>query len=146
MRTINYNEGLLSFIHKSAAAEVSAIPQVMQLPQSRAMGQTLTRQLQEYRTITAQAQQYANARGSTLPAPGLSSRALSAAALRARTALDPSTSHLAEMMIRERTAGSVQTARKLHQYSSRTDLELQALGARLLQAQEGDVRQMMQFL
>ena len=143
---INYNEGLLSFIHKNAALGVSTIPQVMQLPQSRAMGDALNAQLREYRTITAQAQQYANARGRTLPSPGAASRALSAAALRTRTSLDPSTSRLAELMIRDSTSGAVQITRKLHQYGAQTDSELRALGNRLLRTQEQSILQMKRFL
>lgn len=143
---INYNEGLLSFIHKNAAMGVTTIPQVMQLPQSRAMGDTLNSQLREYRAIAAQAQQYANAHGSTLPAPGTASRAMSATVLRAQTAMDPSTSRLAELMIRDSTSGAVQITRKLHQYGNQADSELRALGDRLLQIQEQNIRQMKRFL
>ena len=143
---INSNEGLLSFIHKNAALGVSTIPHVMQLPQSRAMGDTLNAQLSEYRAITAQAQQYANARGRVLPSPGAASRAMSAAALHARTSLDPSTSRLAELMIRDSTSGAVQITRKLHQYGNQADSELRALGDRLLQIQEQNIRQMKRFL
>ena len=118
----------------------------MQLPQSRAMGDTLNAQLSEYRAITAQAQQYANARGRVLPSPGAASRAMSAAALHARTSLDPSTSRLAELMILDSTSGAVQITRKLHQYGNQADSELRALGDRLLQIQEQNIRQMKRFL
>ena len=48
---MDHDQQFLSFIHKNAAMGVSAIPQVLSLPQSRAMGQALNSQLQEYRTI-----------------------------------------------------------------------------------------------
>ena len=50
---MDHDQQFLSFIHKNAAMGVSAIPQVLSLPQSRAMGQALNIQLQEYRTIAA---------------------------------------------------------------------------------------------
>ena len=53
---MDHDQQFLSFIHKNAAMGVSAIPQVLSLPQSRAMGQALNSQLQEYRTIAAQSQ------------------------------------------------------------------------------------------
>ena len=53
---MDHDQQFLSFIHKNAAMGVSAIPQVLSLPQSRAMGQALNIQLQEYRTIAAQSQ------------------------------------------------------------------------------------------
>ena len=45
---MDHDQQFLSFIHKNVAMGVSAIPQVLSLPQSRAMGQALNRQLQEY--------------------------------------------------------------------------------------------------
>ena len=44
---MDHDQQFLSFIHKNAAMGVSAIPQVLSLPQSRAMGQALNSQLQE---------------------------------------------------------------------------------------------------
>ena len=70
---MDHDQQFLSFIHKNAAMGVSAIPQVLSLPQSRAMGQALNSQLQEYRTIAAQSQAYARKHGARLHTPGLAS-------------------------------------------------------------------------
>ena len=48
---MDHDQQFLSFIHKNVAMGVSAIPQVLSLPQSRAMGQALNSQLQEYRLL-----------------------------------------------------------------------------------------------
>ena len=85
---MDHDQQFLSFIHKNAAMGVSAIPQVLSLPQSRAMGQALNSQLQEYRTIAAQSQAYARKHGARLHTPGLAVRAMSGAMLKARTAAD----------------------------------------------------------
>ena len=63
---MDHDQQFLSFIHKNAAMGVSAIPQVLSLPQSRAMGQALNSQLQEYRTIAAQSQAYARKHGASV--------------------------------------------------------------------------------
>ena len=125
---MDHDQQFLSFIHKNAAMGVSAIPQVLSLPQSRAMGQALNSQLQEYRTIAAQSQAYARKHGARLHTPGLAVRAMSGAMLKARTAADHTTSKLAQ------------------QYTGKADPELLALGSRLLHTEEQNIQQMKRFL
>ena len=66
--------------------------------------------------------------------------------LRAQAAADPSTTKLAEMMIRGSTMGTVQMTRRLHQLSGRADGELVDLGQQLLKAEEQNIQQMKRFL
>ena len=110
---MDHDQQFLSFIHKNAAMGVSAIPQVLSLPQSRAMGQALNSQLQEYRTIAAQSQAYARKHGARLHTPGLAVRAMSGAMLKARTAADHTTSKLAQLMIQGSTMGTVEMTRRI---------------------------------
>lgn len=140
------NTQLLKFIHKNAAMGVGTLPQALSLPQSRAMGAALQDQLQEYRSIAAQSQAYARQKGRRLPGPGTAALLMSGAMLRAQTALDPSTTRLAEMMIRGSTMGTVQMTRRLHQYTGSADRELLDLGKRLLRAEEQNIQQMKRFL
>ena len=72
--------------------------------------------------------------------------ALAGAALRTRAVLAPSTSTLAERLIRESTGGAVETARRLHQCTRDTDPALVELGRRLLAAQERTIQEMKRFL
>lgn len=137
---------LLSFIHKNAAMGVGTIPRAMSLPQSRAMGRALDDQLREYRAITAQSQAYAKRHGSALRGPGSAALAMSGVMLRAQTAVDPSTTKLAEMMIQGSTMGTVQMTRRLHQYTGKADRELVELGERLLRTEERNIQQMKRFL
>lgn len=143
---MDYNEGLLSFIHKNAAMGVTSIPQAMHLPQSRSMSSALNSQLREYRTIAAKAQAYANAHGRVLHSPGAVSRAMSGAMLRAQTAMDHSPSRLAELMIKGSTMGTVQMARRLNQYGDKADQELTNLGRQLLRTEEQNIQEMKRFL
>ena len=73
---MDHDQQFLSFIHKNAAMGVSAIPQVLSLPQSRAMVPALQDQLRECRTIAARAQACARARGEELKGPGSAALAL----------------------------------------------------------------------
>ena len=123
---MNDERTFLAFIHKTAAMGVGTLPQAMGLPQSRAMVPALQDQLRECRTIAA--------------------LALAGAALRTRAVLDPSTSTLAERLIRESTGGAVETARRLHQCTRDTDPALVELGRRLLAAQERTIQEMKRFL
>ena len=153
---MDHDQQFLSFIHKNAAMGVSAIPQVLSLPQSRAMGQALNSQLQEYRTIAAQSQAYARKHGARLHTPGLAVRAMSGAMLKARTAADHTTSKLAQLMIQGSTMGTVEMTRRIHQYTGKADPELlaltsrafrlYALSSRLLHTEEQNIQQMKRFL
>lgn len=143
---MNSDQRFLAFVHKNAAMGVGTIPQVLSLPQSRAMSRTLNSQLQEYRSIAARSQAYAGQRGARLKGPGSAALVMSGAVLRAQTAADPSTSKLAELMIRGSTMGTVQMTRRLHQLSHGTDRDLKALGQQLLQAEERSIQELKRFL
>lgn len=143
---MNNDQKFLAFVHKNAAMGVGTIPQVLSLPQSRAMSRTLSSQLREYRCIAARSQAYARQRGTHLKGPGTAARAMSGTMLRAQTAADASTSKLAELMIRGSTMGTVQMTRRLHQLSQGTDQELKALGQQLLRAEERNIQELKRFL
>ena len=143
---MNTDKKLLQYIHKNAAMGVSTIPQVLSMPQSRAMSQALNDQLREYRSIAARSQGYARRRGRHLKGPGTAALVMSGAMLQAQTAADRSTSHLAELMIRGSTMGTVQMTRRLHQLSMGADRELVALGQQLLHTEERNIQEMKRFL
>ena len=143
---MDHDQQFLSFIHKNAAMGVSAIPQVLSLPQSRAMSSALQDQLQEYRSIAARSQSYAKQKGMHLKGPGSAALAMSGMMLRAQTLLDSSTSKLAEMMIQGSTMGTVGMTRRLHQLSDQADPGLVSLGRQLLQTEEQNIQQMKRFL
>ena len=129
------SEALLRFIHKNAAMGVGTLPQALSLPQSRAMSSALQDQLS-----------YAKEKGLHLKGPGSAALTMSGMMLRAQTALDPSTSKLAEMMIQGSTMGTVEMTRRLHQLSDQSDPELVSLGRQLLQTEEQNIQQMKRFL
>ena len=123
---MDHDQQFLSFIHKNAAMGVSAIPQVLSLPQSRAMGQALNSQLQGIPDHRRPVTGYARKHGARLHTPGLAVRAMSGAMLKARTAADHTTSKLAQLMIQGSTMGTVEMTRRIHQYTGKADPELLA--------------------
>ena len=129
---MNTDKKLLQHIHKNAAMGVNTIPQVLSMPQSRAMSQSLNDQLREYRSIAACAQRYARRHGKALKGPGTAVLVMSKAMLQAHTIADHSTSRLAELMIRGNTMGTVKTTRCLHQLSVGARPALAAPGQQLL--------------
>ena len=137
---------LLAAIHKNAAMGTRSIPQVMSLPQSGAMRRALTSQLQEYRRIADDAQNYANALGHRVKEPPAAASAMSAAMLRLQTAADGSTSRLAELMIRGSTMGTVQMTRQLNRHDASADSTILALGRQLLETEERNIQQMKKYL
>ena len=143
---MNQDQKLLNWIHKNAVMGITTIPQVMRMPQSRAMRSTLDSQLREYRSIAAQSQAYAGRSQSRLQGPGTAERLMTGAMLRLQTAADRSTSRLAEVMIQGSTMGTIQMTRRLHQSTGRSDPELLSLGIRLLRTEESNIQEMKRFL
>ena len=140
------SEALLRFIHKNAAMGVGTLPQALSLPQSRAMTSALQDQLREYRSIAARSQSYAKEKGLHLKGPGSAALTMSGMMLRAQTALDPSTSKLAEMMIQGSSMGITEAVKKLHQYENDVEKDIKKLMERLQEFEEENVEKLKEFL
>lgn len=137
---------LLSFVHKNAAMGTVTIPKVLELAQSPGLRQTLADQLTEYREIADRAEEAIRRRGGEPKGPGPVSEAMSTAMLRAKTALNKSSSHLAEMMIRGSAMGTVQMTRRLRQCAGGADRGTVELARRLLRAEEQNIQQLKAYL
>ncbi len=135
---------LLQFVHKNAEMGVSTIPKVKELVEEQGMRDVLDRQLAEYVQIAGQAESAIRRRGGRHQNPGPVSEAMSDAMLRMKTANDRSPSHIAEMMIRGSTMGTVQMVRRIH--GCEGDKEAVALADRLLKTEENNIQQLKAFL
>ena len=139
------SEALLRFIHKNAAMGVGTLPQALSLPQSRAMTSALQDQLREYRAIAARSQSYAKQKGLHLKGPGSAALTMSGMMLRAQTALDPSTSKLAEMMIQGSTMGVTSLTRQIRDYDGE-DTEVLDFAKKQLKREEKNIDELKKFL
>ena len=139
------SEALLRFIHKNAAMGVGTLPQALSLPQSRAMTSALQDQLREYRSIAARSQSYAKEKGLHLKGPGSAALTMSGMMLRAQTALDPSTSKLAEMMIQGSTMGVTSLTRQIRDYDGE-DTEVLDFAKKQLKREEKNIDELKKFL
>lgn len=140
------NTELLQFVHKNAEMGISTIPKVLELVQSPGMRKALSRQLEEYTKIASQAETAIRRRGGRPRGPGGMAETMSGLMLRAKTAADQSPSHIAEMMIRGSTMGTVQMTRRLHGYADQGDREAVALANRLLATEENNIQQLKDYL
>ena len=122
---------------------ISSAMEPMEEPKLR---EVLDRQLKEYTDIAGQAEAAIRRRGQRPQEPGAVSEAMSDAALWAKTAGDRSPSHIAEMMIRGSTMGTVQMTRRIHNNREQSDREVMDLAARLLKTEESNIQQLKQFL
>ena len=97
---MNGDQAFLDFLHRTASMDVSTLPQVMGLPQSRAMVPALQAQLRECRSVAALAQSYAKARGGRLRGPGTAALTLTAASLHQCTSrTDPTLMELGRRLL-----------------------------------------------
>ena len=137
---------LLQFVHKNAEMGCGTIPKVLELVEEPKLREVLDRQLKEYTDIAGQAEAAIRRRGQRPQEPGAVSEAMSDAALWAKTAADRSPSHIAEMMIRGSTMGTVQMTRRIHNNREQSDREVMDLAGRLLKTEESNIQQLKQFL
>lgn len=140
------NTELLQFVNKNAQMGMTTIPKVMGLVRSPGMRSVLDRQLREYTEIAGDAEREIERRGGQPHGPGKLSEAMSDLMLRAKTVSDRSPSHIAEMMIRGSTMGTVQMVRRIHGCRDRRDREALALADRLLKTEENNIQQLKRFL
>lgn len=137
-------EDLLQFVHKNAEMGVGTIPKVKELVDEPHMREVLDRQLAEYVQIASQAETALRRRGQRPHNPGPVSEAMSDLMLRAKTTTDRSPSHIAEVMIRGSTMGTVQMVRRIHGCAG--DEEAVGLAERLLKTEESNIQQLKAFL
>lgn len=136
---------LLRSIHKNAEMGKGTIPKVLDAVEDPAMETALRHQLSEYETVAKTAEEMLQRRGLSAKDPGAFQQAMSGMMIRAQTLTDKSPSHVAEMMIRGSTMGTVQMTRELHRWEAAEE-EAIALAKKLLEIEERNIQQMKQFL
>ena len=136
---------LLRSIHKNAEMGKGTIPVVLDAVEDPAMQTALRHQLSEYETVAKTAEEMLQRRGLPAKDPGAFQQAMSGMMIRAQTLTDKSPSHVAEMMIRGSTMGTVQMTREIHRWEAAEE-ETVALAKKLLQIEERNIQQMKKFL
>lgn len=137
---------LLQFVHKNAEMGKGTIPKVLEMVEEPEMRKVLHEQLKEYTDIAGQAEDAIRRRGQRPQDPGAVSDAMSEVALHMKTLTDQSPSHIAEMMIRGSTMGTVQMVRRIHNNKAHSDSEALDLANRLLKTEESNIQQLKNFL
>lgn len=140
------NTELLQFVHKNAEMGCGTIPKVLEMVEEPELRRTLNRQLEEYSQIAGEAEQAIRLRGGTPQNPGQLSEAMSDLALKAKTMTNQSASHIAEMMIKGSTMGTVQMTKRIHDLKDKGDQEAVELAERLLKTEENNIQQLKSFL
>lgn len=143
---MNENELFLQLIHKNATMGVTSIPTALTLSRNQAMTHTLQQQLQTYRQIAAQSQQYAKEHAHTLTKPSSAVLLMTSLTMRMQSLINASPSKLAEHLIQGSTMGTVQMTRSLNHYAQHIDPHLAALGQTLLRSEEQHIQDLKQFL
>ena len=136
---------LLQFVHKNAEMGRGTIPQVLEAVEEPKLRAALKGQLGEYVTIAGRAEKLMRQRGIAPSETGEMREFMSGMMIRAQTLTDKSPSHVAEMMIRGSTMGTIQMTRELHRWEAAEE-ETIALAKKLLQIEERNIQQMKKFL
>ena len=137
---------LLEFVYQNAKMGETALPLVIGMVSRPDLRTALGGQLMEYRAISGEAKAEMQRRGAKPKEPGGMKSAAAEAALRLNTLTDQSSGHIAEMMIRGSTMGTVQMQKRINACRYSAEPETLTLAERLLKTEENNIEQMKAFL
>lgn len=137
---------LLEFVYQNAKMGETALPLVIGMVSRPDLRTALSGQLMEYRAISGEAKAEMQRRGAKPKEPGGMKSAAAEAALRLNTLTDQSSGHIAEMMIRGSTMGTVQMQKRINACRYSAEPETLTLAERLLKTEENNIEQMKAFL
>ena len=139
------SEEILSSILKTTQMGQVGIRCVMDYTVSADMRRALKSQLKEYDSIESEAHAIASRRGWQVPELSGGVKAMSTMMSRMNLAVGVSDSKIAGMMIQGNTKGFIKTG-KNQNHSKSNDEAVSALGRKLLEKEEENIRQMKPFL
>lgn len=137
---------LLEFVYQNARMGETALPLVIGMVSRPDLRTALSGQLMEYRAISGEAKAEMQRRGVKPKEPGGMKSAAAETALRLNTLADQSSGHIAEMMIRSSTMGTVQMQKRINACRYSAEPETLTLAERLLKTEENNIEQMKAFL
>lgn len=137
---------LLDLIYKNAKMGETTLPLVIGMVSRPDLRTALSSQLVEYCSICDEAKAAMRRHGVRAAEPGSMKSAAAETSLHLNTLTGRSPSKIAEMMIRGSTMGTIQMAKRIHEYQYTAEPETLLLANRLLATEESNIEQMKQFL
>ena len=137
---------LLDFIYKNAKMGEQTLPYLIGTVSRPDLRTALSSQLVEYCEIGDEAKRAMQQRGAVPKEPGSMKRAATDAMLRMNTMRDQSPRHIAEMMVRGSSMGTIQMTKRIHAYQYTAEKPALQLAQRLLKTEESNIEQMKAFL
>lgn len=140
------NTQLLDLIYQNAKMGETTLPLVIGKVSRPDLRAVLSGQLVEYCTICDEAKDALHQAGRKPETPPSAKSAAAGTALRLNALTGQSPSKVAEVMIRGSTMGTIEMAKRIHQYQFTAAPETLQLANRLLAAEEGNIEQLKAFL
>ena len=137
---------LLNFVYQNARMGETALPLVIGMVSRPDLRRALSAQFVEYHAIADEAKQAIERQGRRAKEPDALKGAMAETMLHLNTLTDRSPRHVAEMMVRGSTMGTVQMSKRLHACRYTAGKEAADLAGRLLKTEENNIEQMKAFL
>lgn len=140
------NTELLEFIYKNAKMGEVTLPLVIGMVSRPDLRKALSSQLVEYCAIGDEVKNTLRRCGTVPREPGGMKSAVAETMLHLDSMTGRSPRHIAEMMIRGSTMGTIQMSKRINAYRYTAGEEALALADRLLKTEENNIEQMKAFL
>jgi hypothetical protein len=139
------NIELLESVYQNSEMGAHAVRQLLDRTEDDDFRGHLHTQLEEYRAINDEARELLHERGEEAKDLNPLAQATSRFTIGAKTMMDSSTSHMAEMMMQGSTMGIVDATKNLKRYS-RAEKPVRSLAEKLLRTEESNVEHIKGFL
>jgi hypothetical protein len=139
------NMELLDSIYQNSEMGILATRELLEASKDSRFRDHLSTQLEEYRAINDEARQLIDEKGARTKELNPIAQATSRFTINAKTLMDSSTSHMAEMMMQGSTMGIVDATKNLRRYSH-AEKPIRSLAEKLLRTEESNVEHIKEFL
>ena len=135
---------LLQYVHETAEMGIEGLRNVVGQADDR-LKESIQSQISEYENISRRSAQMLRSKGETPKEPALMARISSEVMSTVQTLADPSSSKIAEMVIKGNQMGITKGLKHLHDYAG-DDSQVRSLAEELLATEQSNVEQMKPFL
>ncbi|MBU5627687.1 hypothetical protein KQI82_12285 [Oscillibacter sp. MSJ-2] len=135
---------LLQYVHETAEMGIEGLQNVVGQADDR-LRESIQSQISEYENISRRSARMLRSKGETPREPALMARISSEVMSTVQTLADPSSSKIAEMVIKGNQMGITKGLKHLHDYAG-DDRQVRSLAEELLATEQSNVEQMKPFL
>lgn len=143
---MNGNAEMLNYVYQNSQMGIETIKQLLELVENEKFSKCLNRQLSGYKDINMKAKEMLNKNGYDEKGIGEMEKITTYFMINMKTLMDKSASHIADMMIKGSSMGTVEATKQIHKYENDAEKNIIALMKSLLKMEESNVEELKEYL